>query len=114
MSFITAVRFTGLRLLPVAILSVTAACVTAPPTPGDLALAQGKEVSDLGKQWNRGTEMVDKGNDLVKKGKNQIKDGEENLEEGHALIKKGQALIAESEAAMKVQQVIPDTAPAAP
>lgn len=99
-----------LRLLPIAALSLIAACSSNPPTLGDQALAHGK-------QWNRGAEMVEDGQDLIKKGNSQIEDGNEEISDGNAniskgknLVSQGRSLIAEAEASMRAQQIAPPAA----
>ncbi|PTU32859.1 hypothetical protein [Stenotrophobium rhamnosiphilum] len=107
-------RLSCLRFLPVAALSLAAACGSNPPTMGDIALAQGKEAADLGKKWNRGTEMVEDGQDLIEKGKDQIEDGNDNIDEGRQLITKGKKLVAEAEAGIRAQQRVLAPVPVKP
>ena len=98
MSSIAVLRSNTLRLLPLAAFSMVAACSSAPITPGDYALAQGKK-------WNEGAEMVGDGQDLIRKGNKQIETGTANVSKGKNMISEGQSMIAEAEAALKAQQL---------
>tara|TARA_R110001592_G_scaffold137594_1_gene355775 strand:- start:75 stop:380 length:306 start_codon:yes stop_codon:yes gene_type:complete len=83
-------------LIPLTLLTLVAGCASE-PTVGDLISRHGKNYEDIGKQWNKGNDMLVRGQELVKKGQQQVIDGNENIEDGEELINKGKRLVEASE-----------------
>jgi uncharacterized membrane-anchored protein len=69
------------------------------PSFGDRLLSQGQGTKQIGKEWNKGQELVKKGEKLKAKGQEQVEDGQDDIKKGTEMIEKGQKMIAESEKA---------------
>lgn len=77
-------------ILPVISVSslILANCAdTSAPTLGDKISSEGNAVADIGKQWQKGEDMIKKGAKLKIKGKKEIERGDDLIKEGNQLKK---------------------------
>ena len=81
-------------LIPLTLLTLVAGCASE-PTVGDLISRHGKNYEDIGKQWNKGNDMLVRGQELVKKGQQQVIDGNEN-NKGKRLVEASEKRFADS------------------
>jgi len=78
---------------------IASSCASKAPSFGQSIEAEGKAVSGLGTQWDKGQAMIKKGNKLIRKGNKQISQGKEDLADGNALVKSGERLVSDAEKA---------------
>jgi len=76
-------KFLILSVVTVSSFLSTSCGNTSIPSLGERILSEGNAVSDIGKKWQKGEDMIKKGEKLKRSGKRDIEKGED-------LIKKGQ------------------------
>lgn len=87
--------FLGVLILVVTMISLSG-CASQ-PTFADQLAGESTEIANIGKQWNKGQELVEEGQENIDDGKKKIKKGEKQLKEGRKMVEKGRRLMQESE-----------------
>jgi hypothetical protein len=67
---------------------------STPKSAGEMMLSQSAEVQSMGKDWNKGSELIAKGQHLAQKGNAKIKQGNKLASKGSHMTKKGHTLAA--------------------
>lgn len=67
------------------------------PTRGDLMIAEGKAVADLGEMWNEGREMVDRAGSLAAEGARLKQQGRHNLAKGQEITRHAKTVVEQQQ-----------------
>ncbi len=90
-------------LLTMLFVALSSGCTTTPPTLGERMIAQSESTKDLGKQWQKGHDMVAQGNKIRTEGQEKLTQGNELVKEGDRLIAEGTTLMQASENSYKAR-----------